>query len=283
MGLFGLKDWDKPGPGIDENAPKPRGFFQFFILFGRKFWKYMGLNMLYILISIPQIAILYFVFLYHIAPLILPSVESFSESSLSWAANAIIFFLVTLWMALCGTGPTTAGYVYVLRNYSLEEHAWVWSDFREKIKENFWPGTIVFLLDAVILFLFGIAFRFYGTSVGGAFGLFLQAFIVICMCLYIIMHWYIYLLMIGYRVKIFQLYTNSFVLTMLALPKNAGMLLILGGFLVGYHLLATVFWPILAITPTLLFSFIIFAWVFFAWRIIQKNVKDPREVKKSEL
>ena len=151
MALFGIRNWDKPGPGIDKDAPKPRAFFQFFLLFGRKFWKYMGLNMLYILFSLPQIAVLYFVFLYHIAPLISSGLSNFSESELSWASNAIILSCVTVWIALCGTGPTSAGYVYILRNYSLEDHAWIWSDFRERIKENFLPGLVVFGIDILVL------------------------------------------------------------------------------------------------------------------------------------
>ena len=89
--------------------------------------------------------------------------------------------------------------------------------------------------------------------------------------------------MIGYRIKTYHLYTNSFILTMLQLPKNFGMFVILGGFLVVYHAVATVFWPILALSPTILFSFITFAWVFYGWRQVKMNVSDETEVKRYEL
>ena len=283
MPFFGFRNWDQPGPGVDKDAPKPRAFFQFFILFGRKFWKYMGLNMLYILLSLPQIILLYFVFLYHLTPVLTAGFGQFSESELSWAANAVLLSCVTVWIALCGTGPTSAGYVSILRNYALEDHAWIISDFRDKIKENFRQSLVVFLTDVAFLLLSGIAIRFYGSVLGGMFGVFMRAFMILCLCIYMIMHWYIYLLMVRFRIKTYRLFTHSFVLTMLALPQNAGVFALLGGLLIGYHALASFFWPILALTPTLLFSFITFAWVFFAYRQVQKNVTYEQGVKEHEL
>ena len=282
-GFFGMRNWDRPGPGVEKDAPKPRGFFQFFILFGRKFWKFMGLNMLYILLSLPQIIILYFIFGYFAATVVSESLGKFSESELSWAANAIIFCFISIWVMLCGTGPTSAGFTYILRNYSEEQHAWVWSDFKDKTKKNFFQGLVVFIIDILVLLLAGVAFWFYGHFIGGLIGIFLQAFMFICFCVYIMMHWYIYPLMIGYEVKTYHLFTNSFVIIMATLPSNFGMLILLMGGLILYHMLAIVFLPILALTPTLLISFISFAWVFFAWRRIGKMVSPEEGVKKYEL
>ena len=58
MSLFGgLFNYSKPGPGVDKDGPKKKRFFLFFELFGRKFWKLIELNLLYVLCCIPIVTI----------------------------------------------------------------------------------------------------------------------------------------------------------------------------------------------------------------------------------
>lgn len=52
-GFFGLFDYNKPGPGVDKNAPKKKGFVIFFEIYFRKFWKLIIANLLYVLVSLP--------------------------------------------------------------------------------------------------------------------------------------------------------------------------------------------------------------------------------------
>ena len=54
-GFFGLFDYNKPGPGVDKNAPKKKGFVRFFEIYFRKFWRLATANLLYILVSIPVV------------------------------------------------------------------------------------------------------------------------------------------------------------------------------------------------------------------------------------
>ena len=55
--LGGLFNYSKPGPGVDKNGPKKKRFFYFLELFGRKFWKLLELNLLYLLCCIPVVTI----------------------------------------------------------------------------------------------------------------------------------------------------------------------------------------------------------------------------------
>lgn len=52
-GFFGLFDYSKPGPGVDKNAPKKKGFFEFWDIYFRKFWRLVQANLLYMLVSLP--------------------------------------------------------------------------------------------------------------------------------------------------------------------------------------------------------------------------------------
>lgn len=54
-GFFGLFNYDKPGPGVDKNAPKKKSFVVFFEILGRKFWKLILVNLLYVLFSLPVV------------------------------------------------------------------------------------------------------------------------------------------------------------------------------------------------------------------------------------
>lgn len=52
-GFFGLFNYEKEGPGIDKNAPKKKTFIVFFETFFRNFWKFIPINLIYTLISLP--------------------------------------------------------------------------------------------------------------------------------------------------------------------------------------------------------------------------------------
>ena len=50
-------NYSKPGPGVDKDGPQKKRFFYFFELFGRKFWKLIELNLLYLVCCIPIVTI----------------------------------------------------------------------------------------------------------------------------------------------------------------------------------------------------------------------------------
>ncbi len=52
-GFFGLFNYEKEGPGISKNAPKKKAIIVFFETFFRNFWKFITINLVYDLISVP--------------------------------------------------------------------------------------------------------------------------------------------------------------------------------------------------------------------------------------
>lgn len=54
-GFFGLFNYEKPGPGVDKNGPRKKSFVIFFEILGRKFWKLVVVNLLYLLFSVPVV------------------------------------------------------------------------------------------------------------------------------------------------------------------------------------------------------------------------------------
>lgn len=54
-GLFGLFNYEKEGPGIAKDAPKKKSFIVFFETYFRNFWKFIPINIVYSLISMPLV------------------------------------------------------------------------------------------------------------------------------------------------------------------------------------------------------------------------------------
>ena len=54
-GFFVLFDYEKEGPGISKNAPKKKTFIVFFETFIRNFWKFININLVYLIVSLPVI------------------------------------------------------------------------------------------------------------------------------------------------------------------------------------------------------------------------------------
>ena len=54
-GFFGLFNYEKEGPGISKNAPKKKTILIFFETFFRNFWKFITINIVYSIISLPAV------------------------------------------------------------------------------------------------------------------------------------------------------------------------------------------------------------------------------------
>ena len=58
MGWMGnVFNYNKPGPGVDKNAPKKKGVALFFSIFLEKFWKLIPISLLYWLCSLPIVTV----------------------------------------------------------------------------------------------------------------------------------------------------------------------------------------------------------------------------------
>ena len=48
------------------------------------------------------------------------------------------------------TGRCTAGVGYVTRNWARDEHAFIWSDFKDAVKENWKQGLVISLITGLM-------------------------------------------------------------------------------------------------------------------------------------
>ena len=249
MGLF-TRGLGKPGKGIDPDEPQKRSFFLFFDIFFRKFWHFMRLNLLYAVTLLPTFIIVFFlsgVVSNGILSVIVDPINSLAQETGGDAINGaaqiivlvdlIVRFAVTyLFVVLLGMGPATAGISYVLRNFARQEHAWLWSDFKDAAKSNFKQSIIVFVIDIVVVGLLYFAWNFY-VQFGGIMGA-MRYPILIVGIIYVMMHFYLYQMMVTFKLSLKNLYKNALLFALGKLPSNILVLILLLGIHLGLAYLA---------------------------------------------
>ncbi len=218
----------------NKTSDEKSGFPLFIELYGRKFWKLCQMGIIFLLVSIPTLIVTWFLsglITSHIGNVLKPYLTQIlaatgalgEEPGVILAYQTTFDFIIRIIIslmvaALWGMGPVSAGYTYVLRNYAREEYAWPWSDFWEHTKSNLKQSVVVWIIDVAMLFLLIQAFLFYSTQ-DGPMGM-LKYVIAFVFLAYTMMHFYIYQLMVTFRLKLKDIFKNAFLLVILALPWN---------------------------------------------------------------
>lgn len=214
MGLFN-QDYDKPGKGVRKNEPQKKGAALYWELFSRKWRSYIVLNLLYAVTCVPAFIIYFF-----IAFGLMPGETPAQDTSL---AIMIAGFMVTFF----ATSPFKAGYIYVLRNYVRQQHAWTTSDFFEATRKNFRQATLMFVIDLVASICFLFAIRFYFTlSQTTIWVSVLLGVVIIAMVMFAIMQSFTWCMMVTFELKTKAIYKNAYLLSMATIPVNVVSLLI---------------------------------------------------------
>ena len=284
MGLF--NGYLKEGPGVSKDAPQKTRFFLFFELFGRKFSKLIWLNLLYLICLVPLIFGICF------SVTINPNI--LSNGVINGAALATeplfqfsgdLIALGVLIISLFIAGPATAGFTYVIRNFQREEHAWVFSDFKDTFKDNFKQATLLAFIDLFIYFTLYIAFVFYRYSMPviqpsmASVTPFFTAAIVVITVIYTWMHFYMHVMMITFKLKLSQIFRNAILFAIGKLPVN-----LLVSVICIATVLASLYYPLLGIICAILItlSFIGYVVVFSTYPTIDSYMIEPQSVQDDE-
>ena len=220
-GLFGFFDYTKPGPGVPKDLPPKPKPVVFFEVLQRKFWKIIQVNMLYTLFNLPAL-----LFLFVGTQFLFPRPISEDPETAVYIPLIIVGFFMCF-PILC-FGPAQAGMTYILRNYSREEHAFVWSDFKEHALKNAKEGIAICLVDFAVFCLLAIALNFYWQALGQYSWAVIALGVVILACvMFAMMHLYIYPMLVTFKITVKQIYKNALIFSVLKFLPNLGFLLIL--------------------------------------------------------
>lgn len=274
--FFGLFNFSKPGPGVPKDAPKKRGFFIFFEVLMRKFWKICQLSLQYALCSIPYL-IVYFGLGVVISFIYAGSTTNNLQEILLYAASLALFF-----SAFLGGGSASAGQARVLRDYSRETHSFIWSDFFEGVTGNFGKCFVAFLLNILVTFLafFNVHFCIFEPQnlLPPIISLTTGFFSIVLFIIWTIVQQYVYNIMVTLDVGLGTCYKYAFALAFAKLPVNLILIIVS----------SAVFWAFIYLTltkgiffllffPCLLFSLCSFIPTFYATSVIDNIIFSEEE------
>ncbi len=149
-----------------------------------------------------------------------------------WMVDMAFSLLSTfcLWAIPCIaiTGPVQAGLAYVTRNWSRDEHAFIWADFKDAVKENWKQGLGVSAITSVLPIIIYVGYQFYGEqALNSVLFMVPQMLILMVGLVWALSLTFLYPMMVTYRVSFGQLIKNSVVMAIGRLPQTVGIRLIM--------------------------------------------------------
>lgn len=281
MGLFQFfGNYNKPGPGVSKDEAPKAAPIRFFEIYFRKFSKLVQLNLIFLLPTIAAIVMmigLYFCPTHII--LKIPSPDSSVQMDIwNWYILPLPLILLT---------PFTAGLTIVTRNFAREEHAFVWSDFWESVKNNWKP----FLLNGLVFYLvyfilsFSIIYYYVNASSNSFYYIPFWVCIVIAV-LFLFAQYYLPVMFVTFDLKFGQFYKNALIFILAGFGRNFLVTLILGVLL--FLILAVI--PVMPLTVMLFllfFLFIVFSFVsylinFAVYPVINQYMIQPYQQAKEK-
>ncbi len=179
-----------------------------------------------------------------------------------------VWFLI-LSIPIVTSGLAAAGFTNVTRNIALDRHSFGTSDFFDTVKKNWKQALPAGIINIIILLiLVGDLFFFYNAT-SGAMMLFGLAVVVTVLLLFVMMQFYMWTIMITFKLKLKQIYVNSFKFALIGLKRNFLVILLLAvlyAAIVGLFLINV---NIIALVATLI---AVFALPGFQFLLIQFNI-----------
>ena len=150
------------------------------------------------------------------------------ENVVEQAQSILFFTLVLLIPCVTITGIVTPGVAYVTRNWSRDEHAFIWSDFKDAVKENWKQGIVLSLVTSLVPIIVYTCWNFYGSlaSTQSAFMMVPQVLVLMVGVIWYLAITYMHPLIVSYKLKMKDVVRNGVLLAIARLPMSVGIRLL---------------------------------------------------------
>jgi uncharacterized membrane protein YesL len=165
--------------------------------------------------------------------------------------SIVMFGLLMLIPAMTITGPFTPGLCYVTRNWARDEHAFIYSDFKDAVKANWKHGLLTGFITGLVPIIVYVCWQFYGSlaSTDGVLYVVPQMLTLLVGVLWLMSLIFTYPLMVSYKLTYPQLIRNSFLLTLGRLPQ-------------------TILFKLITLVPALIGTAVAFFTVYAMWSVV---------------
>ncbi|HOL91817.1 MAG TPA: DUF624 domain-containing protein, partial [Clostridiales bacterium] len=222
-------------------------------------------------------------------PNIFPDAMESPENLLNDTIMKFVLLTVMMCVPMITTGPAQAGLTYILRNYSREEHAFIWGDFKDAAKSNFRQSLIVSTINFFVTFLTLLSIRAYWIlidigQIPGTLGLIGLAVMFLLLILFACMNIYIYPLMVTFELSLKQLYKNALIFAVIKFLPNIGILLLIAFLVFLSFGLIIPFNPLIGFIPYIFLTLSLNGFItnFYAYPKLKKYIISRLEEEEDD-
>ena len=223
MGFFDRFYYGKAGKAdyTEMDMPKTR-LSLFFQVFKERFFDLIKVNFLQLIFWIPFL--LWTVINISAIQVIDTSAIAAGENSMSQLISTVsgyvMIWLLGLVPCILITGPSSAGSAYLMRNWARDQHAFLFSDFKDAFKNNWKQALGVSAMTCVLPVVIYTAMMYYSQMANSNMLMLAPMVVVMSVALmWALMLPLLYAMMIGYEMSFKVLIKNAFLMAAASLPK----------------------------------------------------------------
>ncbi|MGN0972388.1 MAG: YesL family protein [Aristaeellaceae bacterium] len=125
------------------------------------------------------------------------------------------------------TGPFTSGVCYVTRNWARDEHAFIWSDFKDAVKENWKQSLVISFITSLVPLMLYVCWNFYGAMANdNAFMVVPQVLTMMIGLMWCLGVTYFHPLIVSCKLRMRDVLRNGLLLAVARLPMSIGLRLL---------------------------------------------------------
>lgn len=145
--------------------------------------------------------------------------EGGTANLMSAISGYVMMWLLGLIPCIAITGPSSAGAAYIMRNWARDQHAFLFSDYKDAFKSNWKQALAVSAVTSVVPVVAYTAVNYYGSLAKGNMLLLLPLMVVFSATLmFALMLPLLYPMMVGYELSFKNLMKNAFLMSAARLP-----------------------------------------------------------------
>ena len=144
-----------------------------------------------------------------------------------YLSESLLTMLLYLFPCIAITGPFTAGLSYVTRNWARDEHAFIWTDFRDAIKANWKIPLVLSTVTGALPLLAYLGWETYGQMAAqNTLMIVPQVLVILVGVIWALSITYMHPLTVTYDLKLKDVIRNGLLLGVARLPFSVGIRLL---------------------------------------------------------
>ena len=222
--MFNQFYYGKSGKGDFRKEDRPKNRWQlFWEMLKIRFSALVRLNLMYAVPWLPAMIVMMMGALALVTGINTAATElapdALSRHTLELFQGTLTTTMLLLIPCITITGPFTAGISYITRNWSRDEHAFIWADFKDAVKANWKQSLVISFITSLVPIVLYVCWMFYGQMAADTpFMVVPQVLTLMLGIIWYMALTYFYPLIVSYQLRMRDVLRNGFLLAIARLP-----------------------------------------------------------------